>query len=84
MPAHTHPITRPRSPSTSGCGSPAPRRVVGYARAINRQKRVTKTRLGIAVRDAMLPSFLRKAADDTRNDWLYNHEIAWDAAAPKS
>ena len=58
--------------------------VVGYARAINRQKRVTKTRLGIAVRDAMLPSFLRKAADDTRNDWLYNHEIAWDAAAPKS
>ena len=58
--------------------------VVGYARAINRQKRVTKTRLGIAIRDAMLPSFLRKAADDTRNDWLYNHEIAWDAAAPTS
>ena len=53
--------------------------VVGYARAINRQKRVTKSRLGIAIRDAMLPAFLRKAADDTRNDWLYNHEIAWDA-----
>ena len=53
--------------------------VVGYARAINKQKRVTKSRLGIAIRDAMLPMFLRKAADDTRNDWLYNHEIAWDA-----
>ena len=53
--------------------------VVGYARAINRQKRVTKSRLGIAIRDAMLPMFLRKAADDTRNDWLYNHEIAWEA-----
>lgn len=52
--------------------------VVGYARAINRQKRVTTSRLGIAIRDAMLPMFLRKAADDTRNDWLYNHEIAWD------
>ena len=52
--------------------------VVGYARAINRQKRVTKSRLGIAIRDAMLPAFLRKAADDTRNDWLYNHEITWD------
>ena len=53
--------------------------VVGYAQAINRQKRVTKSRLGIAIRDAMLPMFLRKARDDTRNDWLYNHEIAWEA-----
>ena len=52
--------------------------VVGYAQAINKQKRVTKSRLGIAIRDAMLPMFLRKARDDTRNDWLYNHEIAWD------
>ncbi len=53
--------------------------VVGYAQAINRQKRVTKSRLGIAIRDAMLPMFLRKARDDTRNDWLYNHEIPWEA-----
>ena len=53
--------------------------VVGYAQAINKQKRVTKSRLGIAIRDAMLPMFLKKARDDTRNDWLYNHEIAWDA-----
>lgn len=53
--------------------------VVGYARAINRRKRVTRSRLGIAIRDAMLPMFLRAAADDTRNDWLYNHEIAWEA-----
>ena len=56
--------------------------VVGYAQAINKQKRVTKSRLGIAIRDAMLPMFLRKARDDTRNDWLYNHEIAWDAPVP--
>jgi len=53
--------------------------VVAYAQAINKQKRVTKSRLGIAIRDAMLPMFLKKARDDTRNDWLYNHEIAWDA-----
>jgi 2-polyprenyl-6-methoxyphenol hydroxylase-like FAD-dependent oxidoreductase len=58
---------------------PRAEEVVGYARAINKQKRVTKSRLGIAIRDAMLPMFLRKARDDTRNDWLYNHEIAWDA-----
>ena len=49
--------------------------VVGYARAINKQKRVTKSRLGIAIRDAMLPMFLKKARDDTRNDWLYDHPI---------
>lgn len=55
--------------------------VVGYARAINTQKRVTKSRLGIALRDAMLPMFLKKARDDTRNDWLYNHEISWAAPA---
>ena len=49
--------------------------VVKYARAINAQKRVTKSRLGVAIRDAMMPMFLRKAANDTRNDWLYNHTV---------
>lgn len=52
--------------------------IVKYARAINSQKRVTKSRLGVAIRDRMMPLFLRKAADDTRNNWLYNHRIAWD------
>ena len=49
--------------------------VVTYARAINAQKRVTKSRLGVAIRDAMMPMFLRRAANDTRNDWLYNHTV---------
>ena len=26
----------------------------------------------------MMPKFLKNAADDTRNDWLYNHTISWD------
>jgi hypothetical protein len=26
----------------------------------------------------MMPKFLKNAADDTRNDWLYNHRIVWD------
>ena len=51
---------------------------MGYARAINKQKRVTKSRLGIAIRDAMMPTFLRKASQVTRNDWLYNHTVDWD------
>ena len=49
-----------------------------YARRIDSQKRVTKSRLGIAIRDWMMPRFLKNAADDTRNDWLYNHEIPWE------
>ena len=59
--------------------------VVRYARAIDSQKRVTKSRLGIAIRDWMMPKFLKNAADDTRNDWLYNHQIVWDepVSAPR-
>lgn len=50
--------------------------VVKYARAINAQKRVTKSRIGIAIRDALMPLFLRQAAKDTRNDWLYNYHVS--------
>lgn len=56
---------------------PRAEQVVGYARAIDAQKRVTTNRIGIAIRDAMMPLFLRKAADDTRNNWLYNNRIEW-------
>lgn len=52
--------------------------VIRYARAIDRRKRVSKTRLGVAIRDRMMPLFLRNAADDTRNDRLYNHDISWE------
>ncbi|WP_394771548.1 FAD-dependent oxidoreductase [Lacisediminihabitans sp.] len=57
--------------------------VVKYARAINAQKRVTKSRLGVAIRDAMMPMFLRRAANDTRNNWLYNHTIQWEDPAAR-
>ena len=73
----------PRSRPTRRHGSHAPSAVVKYARAINAQKRVTTSRLGIAIRDAMMPMFLRKAADDTRNDWLYNHTVDWDRVAAR-
>ena len=53
-------------------------RVVTYARVIDSRKGVTKSRLGIAIRDWMMPKFLKNAADDIRNDWLYNHRIVWD------
>ena len=56
---------------------PRAEEVVAYARAINSRKRVTTSRWGIALRDAMLPLFLRNASSDTRNDHLYNHDIPW-------
>lgn len=52
--------------------------VVAYAAAIDKQKRVTTSRVGIALRDAMLPMFLRKAAGDSRNDWIYDHVEPWE------
>lgn len=54
-------------------------RIVAYAAAIDKQKRVTKGRIGIAFRDAMLPMFLRKAAGDTRHDWIYDFQMPWPA-----
>ncbi|WP_226531214.1 FAD-dependent oxidoreductase [Microbacterium paraoxydans] len=56
---------------------PRAEEVVAYARQVNRHKRVTRSRWGIALRDAMLPLFLRSAASDTRNDHLYDHVIPW-------
>jgi 2-polyprenyl-6-methoxyphenol hydroxylase-like FAD-dependent oxidoreductase len=50
-------------------------KVVEYARKINSQKRVSKSRVAVAIRDAMLPLFLKRAANDRSNDWLYNYRV---------
>jgi 2-polyprenyl-6-methoxyphenol hydroxylase-like FAD-dependent oxidoreductase len=50
-------------------------KVVNYARKINSQKRVSKSRVSIAIRDAMLPLFLKRASNDRSNDWLYNYRV---------
>lgn len=52
--------------------------VTAYAREITRRKVVSRNPLGVLVRDAILPIFLRKAATDTTNGWLYNSPIPWD------
>jgi 2-polyprenyl-6-methoxyphenol hydroxylase-like FAD-dependent oxidoreductase len=51
-------------------------KVVDYARKINSQKRVSKSRAAVAIRDAMLPLFLKRAANDRSNDWLYNYRLS--------
>jgi 2-polyprenyl-6-methoxyphenol hydroxylase-like FAD-dependent oxidoreductase len=50
-------------------------KVVKYARKINSQKRVSKSRVAVAIRDAMLPLFLKRAANDRSNEWLYNYRL---------
>lgn len=58
---------------------PRVERIVGYARAVDRNKRVMRSRVSMALRDAMLPLFLRNAMRDRRNDDLYLHHVEWDA-----
>jgi 2-polyprenyl-6-methoxyphenol hydroxylase-like FAD-dependent oxidoreductase len=62
---------------------PRAEKVVAYAASINRNKRVPRSRLTLALRDAMLPVFLRGAMTDTRNNHLYNYVIA-DEPEPSS
>jgi len=57
---------------------PRAEEVVKYSRAIGRQKSTSGSRLAVAMRDLMLPLFLRNATQNTRNNHLYNHRVAWD------
>jgi 2-polyprenyl-6-methoxyphenol hydroxylase-like FAD-dependent oxidoreductase len=57
-------------------------KVVNYARKINSQKRVSKSRVSIAIRDAMLPLFLKRAGNDRSNDWLYNYRVTEESLVP--
>jgi 2-polyprenyl-6-methoxyphenol hydroxylase-like FAD-dependent oxidoreductase len=52
--------------------------VVRHARTISDQKKTTDSRLAMAVRDLMLPFFLRRAATDASQSWLYDYHVDWD------
>lgn len=49
--------------------------VVAYARKLGRQKQGGSSRFATAVRDVMLPIFLRNATRDTRNNHLYAYRV---------
>ena len=38
--------------------------------------------MGVAIRDAMLPLFLKRAANDRSNDWLYNYRVTEESLVP--
>lgn len=54
-------------------------KLVAYAAKIDKQKRITTGRLGIAIRDALLPMFLRRAAGDHSSDWVFEFDPPWSA-----
>lgn len=51
--------------------------IVAYARTINARKRTSTSRVAMAVRDLMLPIFLRRVARDTRSSWVYDWPSVW-------
>ncbi|MBM7520040.1 FAD-dependent monooxygenase [Nocardioides nitrophenolicus] len=51
--------------------------LVAYAAGIDKQKRVARSRVAIAMRDLMLPIFLRKAGSDRRTDWIFDYDVPW-------
>lgn len=53
--------------------------VVAYARKISDQKKTSSSRLAMGLRDLMLPIFLRKAASDTTQNWLYDYQVDWNS-----
>lgn len=51
--------------------------IAEYARAINARKRAPGNAVAAKLRDLMLPMFLRRAADDTRLNWVYDWPSQW-------
>lgn len=35
--------------------------------------------IAISIRDLIVPMFLRKAASDTTNQWIYDYRVGWAA-----
>jgi hypothetical protein len=55
--------------------------MVAYAQQINKYKRISTNPLAVRMRDALVPLFLRKAASDTSNRWIYDYQIDWNTPA---
>lgn len=57
---------------------PRAEQVVAYGQEISKRKKISRNPVAVLARDALLPIFLRKAANDTRVNWLYDHRTRWD------
>jgi hypothetical protein len=45
---------------------------------VNKYKRISTNPLAERLRDALVPLFLRKAANDTTNRWIYDYRSDWN------
>jgi 2-polyprenyl-6-methoxyphenol hydroxylase-like FAD-dependent oxidoreductase len=57
---------------------PRAERMVAYAQEINKHKRISRNPVAVRLRDALVPLFLRKAASDTTNRWIYDYRVDWE------
>ena len=62
---------------------PRAERMVSYAQEVNKYKRISTNPIAVWLRDALVPLFLRKAASDTTNRWIYDYQIDWDVCLGK-
>jgi hypothetical protein len=64
-----------------GLREPRTTAMVEYARKINARKRAPANGFAMAVRDLMLPAFLRRAARDAQANWVYDWPSDWSEPA---
>src|SRR5438132_8817697 len=62
---------------------PRAERMVSYAQEVNKYKRISTNPIAVRLRDALVPLFLRKAASDTTNRWIYDYQIDWDKSSDR-
>jgi 2-polyprenyl-6-methoxyphenol hydroxylase-like FAD-dependent oxidoreductase len=62
---------------------PRAERMVSYAQEVNKYKRISTNPIAVWLRDALVPLFLRKAASDTTNRWIYDYQIDWDNSSDR-
>jgi len=58
---------------------PRAEQMVRYAQQINKYKRISTNPVAVSIRDLIVPMFLRKAASDTTNQWIYDYRVDWAA-----
>ena len=57
--------------------------MVSYAQEVNKYKRISTNPIAVWLRDAFVPRFLRRAASDTTNRWIYDYQVDWDISSGK-
>lgn len=60
---------------------PRAERMVRYAQEVNKYKRISTNPMAVCLRDMLVPLFLRKAASNTTNRWIYDYQTDWGTSS---